>query len=48
MENLGYLLACSPLILVVIAALLEINLNERAYSFIAGTIMLGIFLIWIF
>ena len=48
MENLGYLLACSPFILAVIAVLLEIDLNERAYSFLAITIMLGIFLIWIF
>jgi len=48
METLGYILVCAPIILVVIAALLEINLNERAYSFIAGIIMLGIFLIWIF
>lgn len=48
MENLGYLLACSPVILAVIAGLLEINLNERAYSFLGITLMLGIFLIWIF
>ena len=48
MENLGYLLACSPLILGVIAGLLDVDLNKRAYPFLAITTMLGIFLIWIF